>query len=136
MRRVNWPLWTGFVLAIVAFFSYLFFFVRFPITRDVPWASFLLFAVSMVLVITGFRRAKRKVMASIVTTLSVALLVLFSLAGLYFTHLPASPGAPAVGQKAPDFTLLDTGKHPVTLAGLLAAPNRKGTLLIFYRGYW
>lgn len=90
----------------------------------------------MVLVITGFRRAERKVVASIVTTLSIALLALFSLAGLYFTHLPASPGAPAVGQRVPGFTMLDTGKHPVTLAGLLATPHRKGTLLVFYRGYW
>jgi O-antigen/teichoic acid export membrane protein len=136
MRRINWPLWAGSLLTIVAFVSYPFFFARFPVTRDVPWASFLVFAIALMLVIDGFRRAERKVVASIVVTLSTAVLVLFTVAFLFFARLPASPGAPAVGQTAPDFTMLDTTRHPVTLAGLRAAPNRKGTVLVFYRGYW
>ncbi|MGH9957005.1 MAG: histidine kinase dimerization/phospho-acceptor domain-containing protein [Pyrinomonadaceae bacterium] len=68
------------------------------------------------------------------------------LAGLLFmifvmgSWLPASAGAPQVGQKAPDFTLTDSNNKPVTLAQLLSEPinNKppKGVLLIFYRGYW
>jgi peroxiredoxin len=54
--------------------------------------------------------------------------------------LPASTGAPHVGQKAPTFTLNDPNDSPVTLAQLLTEPinNKppKGVLLIFYRGYW
>jgi peroxiredoxin len=50
--------------------------------------------------------------------------------------MPASPAAPAVGAKAPDFTLPDTNNRPVTLAQLLAAPGSKGVILVFYRGYW
>jgi len=54
--------------------------------------------------------------------------------------LPRSPGAPQVGQKAPDFTLTDSNNKPVTLAQLLTEPiddkPPKGVLLTFYRGYW
>ena len=56
-------------------------------------------------------------------------------------QLPASKGAPQAGQKAPDFTLLDSQGKPVKLSELLAggdATGRKGSwvLLVFYRGYW
>ena len=55
------------------------------------------------------------------------------------TPLPASPGAPRVGEKAPDFTLADTAGKPVSLASLLK-PAESGekpwVLLVFYRGYW
>jgi len=59
-------------------------------------------------------------------------------------QLPESKGAPAVGQKAPDFTLPDANGTPVKLSDVLAGKDRKsgeedavnGVLLIFYRGYW
>jgi len=54
--------------------------------------------------------------------------------------LPESKGAPKVGQKAPEFTLVDTSRKPVSLAELLSTPINgnapKGVLLVFYRGYW
>jgi peroxiredoxin len=54
--------------------------------------------------------------------------------------LPASTGAPQVSQKAPEFTLKDTGNKAVSLTDLLSQPiNNKpprGVLLVFYRGYW
>jgi len=50
-------------------------------------------------------------------------------------RLPPSHGAPHVGQKAPDFTLLDSNGKSVTLTALLASSPR-GVLLVFYRGYW
>ncbi len=66
-----------------------------------------------------------------------------------FVHarrLPPSTGAPQVGQKAPDFSLVDQEGNSVTLSALLALPQggtaARGTnktnavFLIFYRGYW
>ncbi|HTR47194.1 MAG TPA: hypothetical protein VMM16_07425, partial [Verrucomicrobiae bacterium] len=65
-------------------------------------------------------------------------------------QIPASHGAPQVGQVAPDFTLPDSQNNAVTLSVLLnspfapngsaapsAAPGKTaGAILIFYRGYW
>jgi len=57
-------------------------------------------------------------------------------------NLPASLGAPKVGQRAPDFTLPDASGRQVSLAQLLAEPvgaaarRPQGVLLVFYRGYW
>ena len=55
--------------------------------------------------------------------------------------LPASKGAPELGQKAPGFTLPDASGKRVSLSDLLAAPvpaeeHRSWLLLIFYRGFW
>jgi len=66
-------------------------------------------------------------------------------------HLPAAHGAPQVGQKAPEFSLVDMNGRAVKLSELLTAPMNaassvagssasghtpKGVLLVFYRGYW
>jgi peroxiredoxin len=55
-------------------------------------------------------------------------------------HLPASSGAPQIGQKAPDFNLADTNGKQVSLSELRSSPINgkapKGVLLVFYRGYW
>ena len=147
VRRFNWPLWLGFVLSVVGVFSYLAVFVWYPVTRDFPWANLLLFAIAAVLLFVGVRRAfagdrrRSKVVASIVATLGVVVIALF-LVGFFVggRALPASKGAPQVGQKAPDFTLTDTGGKAVALNELLTTPINgkppKGVLLVFYRGYW
>lgn len=148
MKRINWQIWTGFVLSLIAPLSYSLVFVRWPITREFPWVNLILFAIALVLLFLGLRRAfkpeKRRV-SKIFSSLAAALGVIL-LAGFLFAifvagrWLPASAGAPQVGQKAPDFTLTDANDKPVTLAQLLAEPiNNKpprGVLLIFYRGYW
>ena len=136
-RRFNTPLWSGLILAFVGIFSYLFLFVRWPITRDVPWVSFAIFVIALVLLVIGFRRAERKIMPSIVLAIGIGVMVFFAFGTLVIPkQLPASPGAPAVGQKAPDFTLPDANHRTVALSQLAAAPGAKGVLLIFYRGYW
>lgn len=147
LRRFNWPLWLGFVLSVVTFFSYFAVFVWYPLTRDFPWANLLLFAVSAVLLLVGVRRAlagdrrRSKIAAVIVATLGVVVIAFFLLA--FFVGgrlLPASKGAPQVGQKAPDFSLNDSNGKAVTLNELLTTPINgaapKGVLLVFYRGYW
>ena len=147
--RPNAPLWLGFLIAVFAFLSYVPIFAKYPGTRDMPWANFLLFALALVLLFVGLRRAfgqsslyRGKIAGPILTTLSVAALALFCL----FTfslgkHLPASTQAPKVGQKAPDFALSDNEGANVTLSSLLSTPitpsqPTKGVVLIFYRGYW
>ena len=150
LRRLNWPLWVGFVLTIAAFLTYFFVFIWFPVTRDFPWANLLIFFVALVLIFLGVRRGfgadfphptRSKIVTSIVAVLSIVILALF-----VFTifvggrWLPASKGAPQVGQRAPDFTLPDTSGKQVSLNELLTSPINgtapKGVLLVFYRGYW
>jgi hypothetical protein len=148
MKRLNWPIWAGFVLSLVAGFSYPILFIRWPITRDFPWANLILFAIAVVLLFLGLRRALKpdkrivsKIFSSLAAGLGVLLLAAF-LFGVFVAGrwLPASAAAPQVGQKAPAFTLTDANDKPVTLAQLLTEPVNnqppKGVLLIFYRGYW
>jgi hypothetical protein len=151
-RKPNWPLWAGFLTALIAFVSYFLFFFQFPITRDFPWANFLLFGLAAVLLAVGLRRAfalpssyRGKVSGPILATLSAAVLGVFCYAIFIESRdLPAASGAPKVGQKAPQFSLTDTNGKPVSLAALLLGPLAqsgpgpapKGVLLVFYRGYW
>ena len=148
MKRLNWQIWAGFVLSLVAGLSYPLLFVRWAITREFPWANLVLFAIALVFSFLGLRRAfkpDKKIVAKVFSSLAAAFGVLL-LAGLLFmifvmgSWLPRSVGAPQVGQKAPGFTLTDSNDKPVTLAQLLTEPidNKppKAVLLIFYRGYW
>ena len=150
--RLNWSLWAGFFLSLIAFLSYFFVFVHWPVTRDFPWANFLLFALAAFLLVKGLlsafakERAKptrSRIAGVVLTTLSVVVLGFFVLVTLIMArHLPASKGAPQMGQKAPDFTLSDTNNKPVALTDLIAGRGGsvstapKGVLLVFYRGYW
>src|SRR2546425_2875744 len=111
IRKLNWPLWAAFLLSLIAFLSYPFVFVRFPVTRDFPWANLLIFALAAVLLLIGVRRAfavdrthprRSRIAGVILTTLSVAIFGFFIFAAFILaSHLPASHGAPQVGQKAP-----------------------------------
>jgi hypothetical protein len=148
MKRINWPIWLGFLLTIFAFLSYPFIFINWPVTRDFPWVNLPLFLIAAVLLFIGLRRAFRpgrrlisKIVAPLVTILSVLIMALFVfVVFIESRRLPASQAAPAVGQKAADITLIDTSNKQVSLANLLTEPiNNKpprGVLMIFYRGYW
>ena len=149
-QRFNWPLWLGFLLTLAAFLTYFLIFVQFPVTRDFPWLNLLLFVVAAVLLFAGLRRGfasdrphpvRSKIVSALVATVSVLVVALF-----VFTifiggrWLPASKGAPQVGQRAPEFSLPDTTGKQVSLNELLTSPidgnAPKGVLLIFYRGWW
>jgi hypothetical protein len=148
MKRFNWQIWAGFLLSLIASFSYPFLFINWAVTRDFPWVNFLLYALALVFLFLGIRRAftpgKRtitKIASSIAAALGVLLLGLFIFSYFFVGKwLPASTNAPQIGAKAPDFTLPDTNNKPVSLTELLTQPinNKppKGVLLIFYRGYW
>jgi hypothetical protein len=151
-RRWNFLLYLGFLLTLVAFLSYFLFFYRFPVTRDIPWANWLLFGIALIALGVGLARAFRqsdvyrgKVSGPILAALSLAVVGMFSYIVFFQAkELPASKQAPQVGQKAPDFTLPDANGKQVTLSSLwgtsIAAPPAGHTdqwvLLIFYRGYW
>ncbi len=150
IKRLNWPLWTGFVLTLAAFLTYFFIFVWFPFTRDFPWANLVMFVIAGVLLFMGLRRGfasdqprptRSKIVSSIVSVLSLAVFAAFVFTIFVLgTSLPASTGAPQIGQRVPDFSLPDTSGKQVSLNELLTTPINgnapKGVLLVFYRGYW
>jgi hypothetical protein len=143
-RKWNWSIWVGFVVAVTGLFSYEFF-ARFPVTRDFPWANFLLFGIGLALLVVGLFRAfgrpqvyRGKIFGSILAVIAVLCVAFFSYVIFYVLHqVPASAGAPRVGQRAPDFFLLDQNGNPVGLGDLLRGPSGpKAVALIFYRGFW
>jgi hypothetical protein len=143
-RKWNWPIWIGFVVAVGPLFSYELF-VRFPFTRDFPWANLLLFGIGAALLIVGSFRAfgrpqryRGKVFGSIFSVIAFLFFAFFCYEIFYvLRQVPASSGAPRVGQKAPDFILLDQNGNPVGLGDLLRGPSGpKAVVLIFYRGFW
>jgi hypothetical protein len=148
MKKINWPLWLGFIVTIFAFLSYPFLFVNWETTRDFPRVNLPLFILALVLLFFGVRRAfapgRRmisKVVAPVIATISLLVIAMFVFTAFILSRrLPASANAPQVNEKAPDFTLKDIGNKPVSLAELLSQPinNKppKGVLLVFYRGYW
>jgi len=149
-KRWNWPLWVGFLFVLAGFLSYPFF-TRFPITRDFPWANFLLFGMGGIFLLIGLVRAfwkperyRGKIVGTVLAALSVVVFGFFSYLIFYeLRQLPLPTGAPRVGQKAPEFTLPDQDDKQVSLADLLSAPassastaKANAALLIFYRGFW
>jgi hypothetical protein len=152
-RRINWPIWVGFLLSVAALASYPLFFAQFPVTRDFPWANLLMFAAAALLLAVGLRRSfspparsRGKITGPILTVASTAAMGFFVFLVFFASRgLPESHGAPRVGQKAPDFTLPDINGKPISLTDLLAqaqasasdkSEHPRSILLIFYRGYW
>jgi hypothetical protein len=157
-RSWNPRLWSGFVLALAAIASYPLIFIRYATTRDFPWATLLLLAAAMILLGAGLTRAFRrpeayrgKIAGSIAAGVTALLVGIFLFGIFYLTRqVPASHGAPKVGETAPDFTLPDSTGRSLTLSSILSSPFAAGgsssagdasgqtaaTLLIFYRGYW
>jgi hypothetical protein len=149
-RGWNLPIWFGFLLVVAGFFSYPVF-VQLPATRDIPWVDFVLFAAGLVLLAIGLKRAFRqpaiyrgKIFGPILAALGMLVVGFFSYVIFYeLRQVPASTGAPRVGQKAPEFTLADQDDRQVSLADLLFSPasntsttKPNAVVLIFYRGFW
>jgi len=149
-RRRNAALWWGLILTLLGVAgNFPNFFTSFG-ASIFPWLSLLLAGAGIVFLLVGLKRAfsqpqifRGKVAGSILTLVSAAL---FGFAAWLFVHardVPASGGAPKVGQRAPDFTLTNTSGQPVTLTEMLSLPldsstgtRPKAVLLVFYRGYW
>lgn len=150
-RKWNWRIWSGFLLGVAAVPGYFLFFAKFPITRNVPWASWLMFAGAGWLLWAGLRRAfaspelvRGRIAGPILAVLSLGAAGLFGYETLYASRqLPAAAAAPGVGDRAPEFMLADTSGKMVALSTLLSEPipgrvggKPRGVLLVFYRGYW
>ncbi len=142
MRRWNVPVWSGFAIVIVAVVSYIPIFALFPVTRDIPWANYLLFLLGGGLLAVGVKRAFRdpehyrgKISGSILAVLSVLLFGLFVSSILIFAkQIPSPEQALRPGQPAPPFILPDiTGKR---VASSELWKDHRAVVLIFYRGYW
>ncbi|HXX46356.1 MAG TPA: hypothetical protein VEJ38_16660 [Candidatus Acidoferrales bacterium] len=163
-RSWNASVWVGLVVVFAGVASYPLIFIRYPVTRDFPWASLLIMALGLALLAVGISRAFRrpdayrgKIFGSVLGVLAAAVAAFFCYGVFYATRqLPASHGAPQVGQLAPDFTLPDSTNRPVNLLGTLhsqfwpegtepvavigippiSTPPPAAVVLIFYRGYW
>ncbi len=151
-RRIRTGIASGIVecangrLAVVTFLSFPLVFIRWPITRDVPWVNLLLLGLTVWVAITGFRRALAaspgRPLRLIAPGLAAA--ATFAVLGFWvFTvfvasrRLPESAGSPRPGDRAPQFTLANDANESVSLSRLLSDPGAsRGVLLIFYRGYW
>jgi drug/metabolite transporter (DMT)-like permease len=140
-KNRNWSLWVGFLFLLAGFLSYAFF-AQFPVTRDFPWANFLLFAIGGILLAVGLFRAfgkprvyRGKILGPILAILGICMFGFFFYVFFYvLREVPPSTGAPRVGQKAPEFTLLDQDGKEVSLRDL--SSRSKAVALIFYRGFW
>jgi len=141
-RHWNVPIWAGFAIVIVALVSYIPIFAVFPVTRDVPWANYLLFLLGGGLLAVGVRRALRdpehyrgKISGSILALLSILLLGFFVLGTVYLTkQIPSAERALRAGQPAPSFVLQDIAGKQVASSDLLK--GHRAVVLVFYRGYW
>lgn len=152
-QRRNGALQAAWIVTLAAFLSNIvYFFWQFPGEWMLPWLNLALFAAALALCVKALRRAfgqpqlyRGKTAGSIVTVLA-CLMFAFTILMFYVSrHIPGAAQAPREGQKAPEFTLTDTGGNPVTLASLMNAPlpnsprpdgKPKAVLLVFYRGYW
>src|SRR5260370_15615848 len=141
-RRRNGALWAGSIFTLLGVLSNFLYFIKVPGERIFPWVSLLLPAVGLIFFLVGLKRAfgqpvisrgrvslfgqpeayRGKVSGSILTVIAV-LLFCISVWGFFHARaVPASAGAPKVGQKAPDFNLTDTSGQTLSLSHLLSAP--------------
>jgi hypothetical protein len=162
-RRRNLAPWTGLFIGLVAILSNAAFFVAIPGQRAIPFLSWALAVIALVFAAMGVMRAFRqpqvydgKVSSSALGVVSLLLFALVVFGSVGARKLPGSAGAPQPGQKAPEFTLVDSSGNKVSLdqllgstssttasanvaggsAGGLGSAAPKAVLLIFYRGYW
>jgi len=93
MKRINWQIWAGFVLSLVAAFSYPFVFVTWATTREFPWANLVLFAIAFVFLFLGLRRAfkpDKRIVSKIFSSLAAAFGVVLLAALLFMIYVMGS----------------------------------------------
>ena len=145
--RRNSSLWLALILAVAAALCNPLFLLNPPAQAFIPWLSLALAVAALLFLALGAKNlfAQPRTIAARIfaTTLALAAFLISAGAILFFygaRAIPASPGAPQLGQIAPGFTLPNTDGAAVSLDTLFSpAPGAaapKAVLLIFYRGYW
>src|SRR5216683_7851523 len=107
--RQNWYLRAGFLLFPISYAVFCLKKKKFPVTRDIPWVNFLLFAIGFAFLFSGLKRAfakpqqyRGKIAGPIASLVSILVVGFFCFSIFHQTRqLPPSAGAPRVGQKAP-----------------------------------
>lgn len=160
-RRSNRAPWLALLFALAVIGLNVAMVFGLPGQGMITWLTLLLGIAAALLGLLGIarafgpQRAGGKISSSILGVIALLICGLGIFIWIHARELPASSGAPHVGQKAPDFTLSDSNGNKVSLAQLLApaqsaAPagnagtpsgaaanaTQKSVLLIFYRGYW
>jgi len=154
-RKRNWAPWLAFAFTVAALaLTAASFLAAVGWTKAIVWLSLAAGLGALIYAVIGIGRAfgrpqvfGGKVSASIFGVLALLVCGILAFAWFSARALPASAGAPRVGQKIPDFTLADANGRQVSLAQLLghtdpsaagsvSGPAPKAVLLIFYRGYW
>ena len=141
-------LWLGLLITVLGVLSNWLYFLALPGQEIFPWINVLVPATGLVVVLVGLRRAfvspqtsGGKILAPVFAIVS-AVVFGASVWGLHHARdLPAASGAPRIGEKAPDFTLVSANGRATSLPQLLSEPMSnsappKALLLVFYRGYW
>jgi hypothetical protein len=165
LRRSNRAIWIGVIFVLLGVLSNFLYFIHLPGQAVFPWLGLSLPAVGLALLLLGVRRAfapaqmsrnvagsmlfgqpqvyRGKIVGPILTVIGALVFGLSAWGFLHARAIPASKHAPQIGEKAPDFTLVNTSGQSVSLAELLSTPidtasgkAPKGVLLIFYRGWW
>jgi len=129
----RWLAVLSLVLAIGAPVGYMLA-LRVPLVRNHPEGYVVALVVATVLAALAVRRAsRRRAVAWAVLGLTTVLLI----AGAWFNfvgaHVPTTATALHVGERPPDFTLIDASGRAVSLADYR---GQKPVVVIFYRGYW
>ncbi len=120
------------VIAIGAVVAYAF--LLCAVVRNHPEGYVAAFVLATALAALAVARARRRRWPA---WLALGFASLLLVAGVWFNfvaaRVPDTPTALRVGERAPDFTLLDAAGRPVSLADYR---DKKPVVLIFYRGYW
>ena len=153
-RRRNGAPWLALLFILVAIGLNAATFMTARGTLAILWLGLAAGLVALVYSVIGIKRAfgRPQIFGGKVSSLMFGVLALLVCGLMAFSWfgartLPASAGAPHVGQKAPEFTLADTQGNKISLSQLLGHGNSttavttagatpKAVLLIFYRGYW
>ena len=125
----NWRLWAGFGLSFGSLACYVFWVNE---TRAVFWPALLLFVVAAMLLVSGLKRRSRepelyrgKIAGPALTILSVLIFGLFGFAVYQVLRaFPDAKNAPQIGQRAPDFSLVDANGEVFTLANYFPVRSR------------
>src|SRR5260221_12003907 len=145
-RRRNWHIWAGFLLSILGVLSFFLVFARYPVTRDTPWANYLILAAGIGFMFSGLRRAygqsqqyRGKIVGPILAVLSFATVGFFCFLIFYATkQMPKAAGGPRVGPEAHGVVLGCVDKKGRSRGRLLSTPlvnpstPTKGGLFVFF----